>query len=103
MATGWDNGLNQDYCRELGQWFASRLSAREDVRKAMMSNVKNKQTLYLVMRYCVDNDIRVEVPCAITRTEERAIELAGKYRQEFLDLGVTYFDFYVQGQTYYDE
>lgn len=68
-----------------------------------MSNIKNKQTLYLVMRYSVDDDIRVEVPCAITRTEERAIELCGRYRQEFLDLGVTYFDFYVQGQTYYDE
>lgn len=68
-----------------------------------MSNVKNKQTLYLVMRYMLEDAIPHEVPCAITRTEERAIELAGKYRQEFLDLGVTYFDFYVQGQTYYDE
>ena len=68
-----------------------------------MSNIKNKQTLYLVMRYCLDNDVRVEVPCAITLTEERAIELCGQYRQEFLDRGITYFDFYVQGQTYYDE
>lgn len=68
-----------------------------------MSNIKNKQTLYLVIRYYVDDDIRVEVPCAITRTEERAIELCGQYRQEFLDKGITYIDFYVQGQTYYDE
>lgn len=35
MATGWDNGLNQDYSRDLGKWFASRLSAREDVRKSL--------------------------------------------------------------------
>lgn len=68
-----------------------------------MSNVKNKQTLYLVMRYCVDEKDYIEVPCAITRTEERATELCGQYRQEFLDHGITYIDFYVQGQTYYDE
>lgn len=67
-----------------------------------MSNIKNKQTLYLVMRYML-GDVRAEVPCAITLTEERAIELCGQYRQEFLDMGITYFDFYVQGQAYYDE
>ncbi len=68
-----------------------------------MSNIKNKDTLYLVVRqdfmdYEADN-----VVCAITRTEERAVELCGQYRQEFLDRGITHYDFYVQGQTYYDE
>ena len=31
--TGWDNGLSQDYCRELGRWFADRLGARYELRK----------------------------------------------------------------------
>jgi len=31
--TGWDNGLCQDYCRGLSLWFASRLDAREVVRR----------------------------------------------------------------------
>jgi len=35
MVTGWDDGLNQDYCRGLGQWFASRLSAKQDVRMSI--------------------------------------------------------------------
>ena len=34
MATGWDNGLCQDYCRELHLWFASRIDARWQVRQA---------------------------------------------------------------------
>lgn len=31
--TGWDNGLCQDMCRKLALWFASRLDAREVVRR----------------------------------------------------------------------
>ena len=31
--TGWDNGLCQDYDRGLALWFASRLDAREVVRR----------------------------------------------------------------------
>lgn len=68
-----------------------------------MSNIKNKETLYLVMRYCVDTGNMEHVCCAITRTEEFAIDLCGRYRQEFLDKGITYYDFYVQGQIYYDQ
>ncbi len=70
-----------------------------------MSNIKNKDTLYIVVRYDINDYVcdKVETPCAITRTEERAIELCGQYRQEFLDRGITHYDFYVQGQTYYDE
>lgn len=32
--TGWTDGLSQDYNRKLAQWFSSRLTARQDVRKA---------------------------------------------------------------------
>lgn len=32
-ATGWDTGLCQDYNRKLALWFASRLDAREVVRR----------------------------------------------------------------------
>lgn len=31
--TGWDNGLSQDYCKELGQWLASRPGARQQVKE----------------------------------------------------------------------
>jgi len=68
-----------------------------------MSNIKNKDTLYLVVRQDFMDYEASDVVCAITRTEERAIELCGQYRQEFLDRGITHYDFYVQGQTYYDE
>ena len=33
MASGWDNGLCQDYDRKLGAWFADRLGAREELRE----------------------------------------------------------------------
>jgi hypothetical protein len=68
-----------------------------------MSNIKNKDTLYLVVRVDFKDYEANNVVCAITRTEERAVELGGQYRQEFLDRGITHYDFYVQGQTYYDE
>ena len=31
--TGWDNGLNQDYDKKLGRWFADRMDARQTVRE----------------------------------------------------------------------
>lgn len=33
MATGWDNGLCQDYDKKLGKWFANRLGARQQLRE----------------------------------------------------------------------
>lgn len=60
-----------------------------------MSNIKNKQTVYLVCRYD-------DVCCAVCRTEDRAFELAGEYSQQYRDLGATGM-FYVMGQTFYDE
>ena len=68
-----------------------------------MSNIKNKDTLYMVVRYNLDDNDKETACCAITRTMERAIELCGVYRQQLLDIGILTYDFYVQGQTYYDE
>ena len=31
--TGWNNGLSQDYNKELGSWFADRPGAREQLRR----------------------------------------------------------------------
>ena len=62
-----------------------------------MSNIKNKQTVYLVIR---SDD---EVCCAVTRTEQRAHELAGEYAQRYRDLAYETYNFYVMGQTFYDE
>lgn len=42
--TGWTDGLCQDYDRGLAKWFASRLSAREDVRKAFNVSDKDEAT-----------------------------------------------------------
>ena len=33
VTTGWDNGLSQDYCKELGQWLASRPGARQQIKE----------------------------------------------------------------------
>lgn len=73
----------------------------EQNRKRGMSNIKNKDTLYLVVRSDEEDDSKVV--CAITRTEERAHELCGQYLQEMLDRNILWYGFYVQGQTYYDE
>jgi hypothetical protein len=32
--SGWDTGLCQDYSKGLSNWFSTRLSARDDLRKA---------------------------------------------------------------------
>ena len=41
--TGWNEGLSQDYSKELSDWFSSRLTAREDVRRAFPSQFNNLQ------------------------------------------------------------
>ena len=68
-----------------------------------MSNIKNKDTLYIVTRYNVSDQYDTVTCCAITRTHERALELCGVYRQTMLDAGIICYDFFVQGQIYYDE
>lgn len=41
--TGWDTGLNQDYCRALAIWFATRLAAREVVRRFWSKSENNHE------------------------------------------------------------
>jgi hypothetical protein len=38
--TGWDNGLNQDYDRKLGQWFANQPGARQQVKETFETKEK---------------------------------------------------------------
>lgn len=40
VCTGWNNGLSQDYCKKLSQWFASRIDARYVVRKVFSKGTK---------------------------------------------------------------
>ena len=42
-ATGWNDGLCQDYDKELSNWFSTRLTAREDVRRAFPSQFNKLQ------------------------------------------------------------
>ena len=36
--TGWNDGLCQDYSKGLAQWFSTRLSAKDDLRKAFTNS-----------------------------------------------------------------
>jgi len=60
-----------------------------------MSNIKNKQTLYVVVR-------GLGVICAITKTAEFADILARRYEQQWKDVGASV-KFHVEANTYYDE
>lgn len=51
--TGWDTGLSQDYDRGLAQWFASRLGAREDLRRAMLGLNRGWN-----MKYVIGEDLK---------------------------------------------
>lgn len=42
--TGWDNGLSQDYNSKLGQWFANRPGALQQLRETMANNAMQPQT-----------------------------------------------------------
>jgi len=68
-----------------------------------MSNIKNKDTLYMVMREDLEDYDSQVVCCAITRTHEKALELCGQFQQEFIDRNIRFYDFFVQGQIFYDE
>jgi hypothetical protein len=39
--TGWNDGLCQDYSKGLANWFSTRLSAKDDLRRAL---IKPKET-----------------------------------------------------------
>lgn len=47
--TGWDNGLSQDYNKKLGQWFANRLGAREELRRTLKEIKMDKIQLTQVL------------------------------------------------------
>lgn len=44
IPTGYDNGLSQDYNRKLAKWFSTRLSARNDVRRAFPNTPTKKES-----------------------------------------------------------
>lgn len=43
--TGWDTGLNQDYDRKLGQWFANRMDSRYVVSNLFKENIMKTSEL----------------------------------------------------------
>lgn len=42
--TGWDNGLSQDYNKELGAWFSEKPNAKEELRARTFDDYGNKIT-----------------------------------------------------------
>ena len=38
--TGWNNGLNQDYDKKLGRWFAERPGARQQLKETLETKEK---------------------------------------------------------------
>ena len=40
--TGWDNGLSQDYNKELGAWFSEKPNAKEELRARTFDDYGNK-------------------------------------------------------------
>jgi len=72
-----------------------------------MSNVKNKETIYAILRKDLDYNyqpaLSSEVVCAFCKTLEGAEELCGEYQQKWTDSGggeESYY--YVVGNTFYD-
>ncbi len=67
-----------------------------------MSLIKNKSTLYAVMRR--DNDFERDVLCCFTKTLEEANRLANEYEQQWYDQGgdkeMTFF--YSVANIFYD-
>jgi hypothetical protein len=57
MATGWDNGLCQDYHRGLGKWFADRLGARYQLKlnleKKTMKTIKVSEATNIQLDWLV--------------------------------------------------
>lgn len=65
-------------------------------------NIKNKQTLYAVMRHDFSgNDVLV----AVCPTPDQADNLKGEYEQNFLDRGISPDEsyFYTTGVIFYDK
>lgn len=69
----------------------------------MAIKIKNKSTIYAVMRKDLDNP--KDVVCCFSRTLDGAEKFCGQYEQAFEDSGGSLDDayFYVVGNTFYDE
>lgn len=52
MATGWNDGLCQDYDKGLGRWFADRLGARQQLRQdfEMTQHITQEQAVELSIK-----------------------------------------------------
>lgn len=62
--SGWDNGLCQDYNKDLGRWFANRLGARLLLKEIFMDVYKLKPKR--VVHYRTDVDFFVKMgKCAL--------------------------------------
>lgn len=73
-----------------------------------MSNVKNKETIYAILRKDQDKrdfpSIDRDVVCAFCKTLEGAEELCGEYQQAWEDSnGSNDSYYYVVGNTFYDK
>ena len=68
-----------------------------------MSMVKNKSTIFAVMRK--DIGLSHDVVCCFAKTTDGAERLCNEYQQAFADSGGSKEEsyYYVVGNTYYDE
>ena len=68
-----------------------------------MSKIKNKDTLYAVLRH--DEPLDHDVVCAFAKTLEGAEQLCDEYEQNFEDSGGNKEEsyYYVVGNTFYDK
>ncbi len=66
-----------------------------------MSNIKNKDMLYGVMRHDFSGK---DILCALCKTPERVDELVGEYTQLYIDKGFSEDEvyFYATTSIYYD-
>ena len=79
MATGWNDGLCQDYDKGLGRWFADRLGARQQLRRDFeMTQVPiDRATLEQLVRMleqCLDDAIQVQ--CDLEQGYSKSLALA---------------------------
>ena len=49
IPTGWSDGLSQDYNRKLGNWFANRLGAQQELRELYKDMKPTPMSLYPTM------------------------------------------------------
>ena len=67
-----------------------------------MSLIKNRSTLYAIMRR--DNNNATDVVCAFTKTLENAERLVDEYEQQWIDSGGdSAIYYYPVGNIFYDE